>query len=595
MSESVTVEKPRTTETPQQNAFEQMQTFLQEKGELITHTIQYQKSNVTFATRLSFLGSERVEHHMDIGFEQRLSPKGDETHHGINITLNNKKLYEKNRRKEELPGEALTEITLVDPANKKREKVIIRPFDPVGRWLGLEKEAWREYQDDFGRYAVTESEEEAVKIVKGFTTIYTPPGAPNRHYLQPYTKEPVMSRRGFLRLAGIGAKVAALDTFLAHVPFLQPPSLSKAFWEQLETATLGISPETLKKEIEETFQVELVGPSTGMTEVTYLGNRKYPTAEWDGPRLKALINTLAELPPHLYLPRIVKGEEHKVRFVLMNPPFTAVMAAAVGREKLYGGWCVCHAAEDQQVVVNMEATNQILPWAGETRSIFIHEITHSLTTPEIDRYVRSIAEPIGIKDTLDLWQAFSAVLSINRSEKVDVNPSHLLKEFLTTDENSLIWTGWSSSGQQKSTRELVLIGDRIAVSRGDLFLFGEKQIKEALVRYAREYSPKVTTFEDYEREYLPYLRRKHLDEDEAKEALELVEVKEDISRPKISDYKGHIGYGAQNFHEFFSVAAVYYSKGRNEFIKTYQPFLGEKRAEMFYDGMKREIFRGREY
>lgn len=59
--------------------------------------------------------------------------------------------------------------------------------------------------------------------------------------------------------------------------------------------------------------------------------------------------------------------------------------------------------------------------------------------------------------------------------------------------------------------------------------------------------------------------------------------------------KNQIGYGATNFSEFFSVAGEVYLGGKDIFVKVYERFLGKERAEKLYNGMKQEIFRGKEY
>lgn len=63
----------------------------------------------------------------------------------------------------------------------------------------------------------------------------------------------------------------------------------------------------------------------------------------------------------------------------------------------------------------------------------------------------------------------------------------------------------------------------------------------------------------------------------------------------IGSPKSRLGYGATSAHEFLSVAAEVYVRGEKYFMKTYEPFLGTERSEKLYNGMKREIFRGREY
>lgn len=54
-------------------------------------------------------------------------------------------------------------------------------------------------------------------------------------------------------------------------------------------------------------------------------------------------------------------------------------------------------------------------------------------------------------------------------------------------------------------------------------------------------------------------------------------------------------YGSSNMDEFISVAAEFYIRGENSFIKLYQPYLGAERTKLLYDNLKREIFEGKEF
>lgn len=571
--EAKVIETQPKVETPFLSPFERMQAFLNEHGEI--NRPAYSLTHLALWP-LGF-SRENTRRYFDLSITQTPT-SGD-----IEILLNE-------TGKEGKPKNATTQIILTNPLNTTGGKAIIRPFNHVSNVLRLSKDRWQEKKDKTGSFYTTDSDEEVTKIVDDFTRL-KPIGKTGRERVGKYTEEPVVSRRGLLRLMGLGAEAIVADAFLAHIP--GAPSLSKAFWEQLETATLGISPETLKKEIEDRFQIQLVSPATGVNEVEYNNEKKYPTIEWDNPRLKSLIRALSEIPPYFYSPRKINDEEHKIRFALTDVHLWELGRSSEG--KYQGGFCACRAAEAQLVVLDKSQLGQTYLETSHARETWFHEVTHALTAPEIDRYIRSIVEPIGIKSPVDLWQIFSSELKISKSEKVDVYGSFLPKEFFTTDENGLMQTQVSSIHGDGSTRQLMLIGDRIVVFGEDLFLSGEKQIKEALVRDARKYAPEIITFEDYERGYLPHTRERSLGKDIAEGALFLVEVKKDNSSQKPIDYKSHIGYGAQNFYEFFSVGAEYYSQGRDKFVTTYEPYLGRERAEKLYDGVKQEIFKGKEY
>lgn len=392
------------------------------------------------------------------------------------------------------------------------------------------------------------------------------------------TNEPKISRRGFLALMGIGAEAAVLDSLLSHIP--NAPSLSKAFWEQLETATLGVSTEQLKKEVEDRFQVEIVGPSTGVRAVGTFGPRlgeQYPTVEWDSPRLKGLIGALSELPPHFYLPRMVKGQEHKARFVLTNVPITKFGNAWRGGYQ--GGFCDCSSAEEQTIVLDKKHLDQTILGAGHGREAWFHEITHALTTPETAKYVQAVCMPIGIQTIDDLREIFFSELTVEKRELKGVYISGYGHE-LTKDENNRLLT---LPKPDERARELTFIGgNRLTVQKSDLLLLGEEYIKKELAKFVRKSHPEITTLEEYLSDP-PGL---------GKAGIGTVEVS---GMNQALGKKSKIGYGARNFSEFFSVAAEYYLKGRDEFVRTYEPFLGKERAEKLYAGMKQEIFRGKEY
>lgn len=69
----------------------------------------------------------------------------------------------------------------------------------------------------------------------------------------------------------------------------------------------------------------------------------------------------------------------------------------------------------------------------------------------------------------------------------------------------------------------------------------------------------------------------------------------DLKPYRIKSWRTHIGYGASNFDEFWSVAAEYYIDGKSTFVREYTPYLGPERTERFYKGLREILFEEREY
>lgn len=385
---------------------------------------------------------------------------------------------------------------------------------------------------------------------------------------------PKISRRNFLKLAGLGAGAITLDSFLAHMPFA--PSLTKTFWEQLETATLGVPTEQLRKSVEDKFQVEIVGPSTGVKKVESFETWK--TVEWDNPRLKDLIGALSQLPPHFYQPRMIEDQYYKIRFALTHPDITKQYFMHVIKGGTPGGACLCPSADKQTVTIDKSPSGFL--FGGSTRRAWIHEITHALTDTEMQRYIQNVCEPLGIKTVDDLRELF---LSKFELKKTNLEGIFLKKHHI----DELIKEGGSKVlvGDPGTRRELIFLGgDRIAVAKSDLALLGEKYIKDELLKYIRS-----ARWTDSLEDYLAN------PPDLSKTQIRRITIEGMELELNSIALKNNIAYGADSFNEFFSVAAEYYVKGRNNFIKTYEPFLDRERAEKLYERLKQEIFRGKEY
>lgn len=581
MSDSMTPEKLSTAEVPDQTAFEQVQAFLKERGQLVPRSfpdtnveikeLQYQRPDVYFLSRFSFPDlppqSELIKNIVNLTIAQKQTSSPDSPSSDVEVTLAHKGQLKLTKRAEGAlrDTERTSRVIMINPQSGKREKAIIEPFNPLGKWLNLSKDKWQESKDQYGTRWVTTSDQEARKIVGQLMMPEEMHRAGKR-----ITNEPKISRRGFLALIGVGAKAVVLDSLLSHIP--RTPSLSKAFWEQVETATLGVPTEKLKKEIEDRFQIEIVSPSTGVKEVEYNNEKKYPTIEWDNPRLKSLIHALSELPTHFYSPLRINDKEYRIRFALTGVPLWEFGRVEEGRYQ--GGFCACHAAENQLVVLDKRHLGSTFLESGYARETWFHEITHALTTPEIQKYVDSIGKPIGIEELPQLRKTFASEIQM-----VSKGDKYIMQQ-----------PPGASFLKQMPGRPFVEIAPNTYIEKQrlenlglDFYLTGEG-VKEQIIRVTPEWYVDKRDLDKYGEEFYKRGYKDYLEKTKDQEEFG-GEVEE----------KSSLGYGAKNFYEFFSVAAEYYSKGRNEFVRTYERFLGRERAEKLYEGMKQEIFRGREY
>lgn len=325
----------------------------------------------------------------------------------ITIDITDREAVEKAEKKDLI----YTPTTIIVPASESNgvTAIIEHPND-MWRWLGLNIKLWTNNPNKEGSFA-TKSKEEAGKVINSFTNLYSPYGDNEEDpdtllYSDRVAEDPKISRRSFLRLLSTGTKLAIADSVLAHIPM--GPSITKGFWEQLETLTLGVSPKEWEKYIEENMGVSLISPSTGTTELQF-GKRKFGTLEWDIPRLKILYSTLADLPEHFH-----KGK--KIGVALVDQSFllpTNIYAKVTeGGIVTPGGYCVCANPDNQLVVLNKPSIGQTFFEAGEARGLITHEFTHKVTLPNLQHYVDSILLPIGISRPEQLGDVFKIPVAV---------------------------------------------------------------------------------------------------------------------------------------------------------------------------------------
>lgn len=481
MADAVNMETPRGSEIAQSSPYIELSNYLRSKGSLVEKGSNHKKWELIKKGYLRTRLSLPVIGDMDYKpIDYQINQEDGQLNPDITIQVTDIDATKRAEKKgSSNPSYGHTTITVADAKNRAIAATIERPNE-MWRWLGLDVKTWTSDPENENRF-VTKSKDEAEKIVKSFSEMINPFNDPEedpetRYHSGRVVEEPKFSRRSFLKFVKTGAKLAAIDTVAAHTGIV-PRTFTKQFWENLENLVLTVSPDTLRKQLEEQFGI-IVGVDK---EVPY-------STPWDSARLKGLIEALSETPPHFYAPRVVDGKEQKVKFVLSN--VNLLDNNLIRHEhsaSAYAAYCHCYKAENQIIVQTRIYNGETLLERGRTRDTWFHELTHAVTQPNIQHYIDTIAKPIGI-DTQDKLANTFPLLS------VITHPSSI--------PNS---------------------------------------------------------------------------------------IKGGVS--------GHINlhYGAKSFHEFFSVASEAYSHGKRKFISVYKPLLGKERAEIFYGGMKKEIFKDKEY
>jgi len=135
-------------------------------------------------------------------------------------------------------------------------------------------------------------------------------------------------------------------------------------------------------------------------------------------------------------------------------------------------------------------------------------------------------------------------------------------------------------------------GAEIQISKGGFnqFIFNHYRSSELLVHEITHYVTDKYSFPSFAKKEVEIKNAVGLESvDDLRQAFTSV-----IEAPDNHPFK-YVGYGAQNFDEFWAVAAEYYYRGASNFKEAYSEFLGEERAEILYNGVRDHIFRGQEY
>lgn len=391
-------------------------------------------------------------------------------------------------------------------------------------------------------------------------------------------RERQMTRRRFLRLTGIIGAGVALESAISHIPNTRI-GITRDLWEILESGTLGESSTSLKKLIEEQFNVRFLAPSDGVTGVKVASGessleRKVQeafksTVEWDLPRLKALALTLKDLPPNFYAPkRNEKGVRFPLKIALIesHPLLNRLGVTGMFGEKMVS-LCICSSSgtgpEDQIIVFEKGMLGQTLLERQASRWVIVHEFTHYITSSDINKYIQAICKPIGLGRKVDLKRAFTSEMSVRKIYKRDKNGEVEVINLIIKGEDVGLMLD-----NPNLDEEPIFIGKSLAISPDLIKVKGQTYVNQFLSQNQEEQERLR------EKGYVRFLG---------------------LSYEEAIETKSDMGYGATNFQEFFSTASEYYAQGKSKFVNTYKQFLGEERAMLLYEGVKRELFMGREY
>lgn len=397
------------TEIASKNPFEKLAKYLEIKGteeedEAGQHILQYKRKGV-LKTHLS-LPIIGTTDYKAILFNIRRNV--DEPNSDIKIDITDREALEKAEKK----GTKYTPTTITFSSKEGTTVTIAHPND-LWRWLGFNKNLWK---DDPNGTFTTLSLDETEKIIDSFTNFHSTYGNEDDPdttlHSDRIVEDPKLSRRSFFRLMGTGAKVAALDSILTHIPGSITPNLTAQFWEQLESQTIGISPGEWEKYLEDKMGVDIVGAGETVTSVDMEGTTQ--TVDWDSPRLKALFKVFAELPDNF---RAAGRLNHaKLKLALVDEP--RIMRHIKPRfSHLYSptyaaGYCSCHNPEKPLVVLNKQSSGQTILEVDNTRKLIAHELTHVITTPNIQMYINTITADIGLSTVSELLATFATEVTI---------------------------------------------------------------------------------------------------------------------------------------------------------------------------------------
>ena len=380
------------------------------------------------------------------------------------------------------------------------------------------------------------------------------------------------SRRAFLkeggkRAVGAVAAIAVADSALAHVPFIGKAAATRSIWEAVESGAVGADVNKMRQDLEATYPLKILTASEAEQLKINTPDFKDANSEWDASHLKILKEFLERIPPSLYTLKDPKdGNVLPINLVLKDTPIVDLQTITIN-DKIASYCNTINLSGERIVTLNKLMFSPISMQRNDAWQLLVHELTHVKTGPEIDKYTQMVKPIVGDDLTKTFSDAIEVKIDYNRNPDGSLAVTKLKNGMGTVpytkeEEDHLI------KSMNAKEEDLVRLYDGIYVSKALLDYYGEKYFAQ----------------EDYDAT-IDYVRNHNV--------TVLVSGAEKTVRQK--DPHNPIGYGATNFNEFFSVGSQLYSVGKDQFMKSYLPYLGEDRARKFYDFVKINFFEGREY
>lgn len=283
-------------------------------------------------------------------------------------------------------------------------------------------------------------------------------------------KPHLLTRRNFLKLAVVAGAGAVI------LPKI-PDFLKKKLEAEETEGVAGVSTEDLKREVESQFGIEITGPSSGIKEVGHDIGREYPTIEWDNLSLASLRSVLSQLPRHFYASGST-DEKEKVQFTLINTPLHSEKEWEIGI-------CFCSEAGRHRIVLtrgmlveDTKAKHQFtLAELGGPTGVLAHELTHSITARDMNKFIKAIIEPLDISE--------EGIQSFFSSEFEDPFHHPILGPFPMDKDGD-----YNDYYEKKD--DYITIDDKFIVSNNDFFTLGGKYFREHAEDIWKRYSQTLT-------------------------------------------------------------------------------------------------------
>lgn len=269
-----------------------------------------------------------------------------------------------------------------------------------------------------------------------------------------------ISRRNLLKILGITtlAVATAGDSIVAHQFGFR--TLTKEFWEGLETSSLGQNPSPLRTYIEQKYNIRLLDKSNASYDA-YAG---YPEgylpltrSNWDTPSLKLVEETLNILPPSFYHPIIFNkndmsyysNEDIKRTLPLILSIYDDIGTNLAGYSRMEG-----------EIKIGKQELGLTLLERDKSKRTLIHELAHHATynNPLFLASAPDIQLSIGLLSQKDLWNSFKDIITLEQDPKSQETKmtswnKHIGYGAKTFDEFWAVAAEFYTAGRVQFTRE----------------------------------------------------------------------------------------------------------------------------------------------